>query len=225
MKVSTDSVLLGAWAPVDKVTRALDIGCGSGLLALMIAQRTPDATMIEAIEIEPAAARQARENAARSRWATRIRVREGDVRSFTPSVRYDLIISNPPYYTAGPACADAARQLARQTGQLSHAALLERAADWLTPHGRFSLILPFQAGEQLTQQAAQLGWYLAQRTTVAALPDRTPHRLLLTFTRAPASLRNDQLTIRDAHQRYTPAFRALTAAFYLPAREENSPSD
>ena len=101
MKVGTDGILLGAWAPVAGVKRILDIGTGSGLQALMLAQRTEEHVTIDAVELDPQAARQASENAADSPWAERIRVECADVLTGAPeqTARYDLIVSNPPYFT------------------------------------------------------------------------------------------------------------------------------
>lgn len=101
MKVGTDGILLGAWAPVAGVKRILDIGTGSGLQALMLAQRTEEHVTIDAVELDPQASRQASENAADSPWADRIRVECADVLTRAPeqTARYDLIVSNPPYFT------------------------------------------------------------------------------------------------------------------------------
>ncbi len=106
MKVGTDGILLGAWAPVAGVKRILDIGTGSGLQALMLAQRTEEHVTIDAVELDPQAARQASENAADSPWADRIRVECADVLTWASeqTARYDLIVSNPPYFTPGVEC-------------------------------------------------------------------------------------------------------------------------
>lgn len=107
MKVGTDGILLGAWAPVADVKRILDIGTGSGLLALMLAQRTDDNVPIDAVELDSGAAMQAQENVAHSPWPHRITVHTDDIQRWAPrqTVRFDLIISNPPYYEPGVECA------------------------------------------------------------------------------------------------------------------------
>ncbi len=107
MKVGTDGILLGAWAPVADVKRILDIGTGSGLLALMLAQRTDDNVPIDAVELDNGAAMQAQENVAHSPWPHRITVHTDDIQRWAPrqTVRFDLILSNPPYYEPGVECA------------------------------------------------------------------------------------------------------------------------
>ncbi len=121
MKVGTDGILLGAWAPVAGVKRCLDIGAGSGLLALMLAQRTDDSVMIDAVELESEAAAQAQENINQSPWAERINVHTADILQWITqqTVRFDLIISNPPYYQQGVECATPQREQARYTTTLA----------------------------------------------------------------------------------------------------------
>lgn len=137
MKVGTDGILLGAWAPVAGVKRILDIGTGSGLQALMLAQRTEEHVTIDAVELDPQAARQASENAADSPWAERIRVECADVLTWAPeqTARYDLIVSNPPYFTPGVECGTPERERARYTGSLDHKALLTSAAELISEEG------------------------------------------------------------------------------------------
>lgn len=137
MKVGTDGILLGAWAPVAGVKRILDIGTGSGLQALMLAQRTEEHVTIDAVELDPQAARQASENAADSPWAERIRVECADVLTWAPeqTARYDLIVSNPPYFTPGVECGTPEREQARYTGSLDHKALLTSAAELISEEG------------------------------------------------------------------------------------------
>lgn len=126
MKVGTDGILLGAWAPVAGVKRCLDIGAGSGLLALMLAQRTSDSVIIDAVELESEAATQAQENVAQSPWLERINVHTADIQQWVTqqTARFDLIISNPPYYEQGVECATPQREQARYTTSLDHQTLL-----------------------------------------------------------------------------------------------------
>lgn len=137
MKVGTDGILLGAWAPVAGVKRCLDIGAGSGLLALMLAQRTDDSVMIDAVELESEAAAQAQENINQSPWAERINVHTADILQWITqqTVRFDLIISNPPYYQQGVECATSQREQARYTTTLDHPSLLTCAAECITEEG------------------------------------------------------------------------------------------
>lgn len=137
MKVGTDGILLGAWAPVAGVKRITDIGTGSGLLALMLAQRTDENVIIDAVELDVDAAQQAQENIAQSPWMHRVNVHTEDVQQWVPrqTVRFDLIISNPPYYEQGVECATPQREQARYTTTLDHQVLLTLAADSITEEG------------------------------------------------------------------------------------------
>lgn len=119
MKVGTDGVLLGAWAPADKAKRILDVGTGTGLIALQLAQRNPHAR-ITAIEIDAAAAGQATENVSHSPWADRVEVICHDFRDYQPENRFDLIVSNPPYFIDALKCPDEQRCTARHAGNLNY---------------------------------------------------------------------------------------------------------
>lgn len=155
MKVGTDGILLGAWAPVASVKRILDIGTGSGLQALMLAQRTEEHVTIDAVELDPQASRQASENAADSPWADRIRIECADVLTWTSeqTARYDLIVSNPPYFTPGVECGTPEREQARYTGSLDHKALLTSAAELISEEGFFCVVLPESTGNTFIEIA------------------------------------------------------------------------
>ncbi|AIR00322.1 tRNA(1)(Val) (adenine(37)-N(6))-methyltransferase TrmN [Pluralibacter gergoviae] len=217
MKVGTDGILLGAWAPVANVKRILDIGTGSGLLALMLAQRTPDAVTLDAVELDPDAAAQARENVSESPWAARIQVHAADILTWLPTQngRYDLIVCNPPYFEQGVACATPAREQARYTTTLDHAALLGCAANAVSEEGFFCVVLPESVGSAFTAQALEMGWNLRLRTDVAETEQRLPHRVLLAFSPQAGECFSDRLTIRGPEQHYAEDYTALTQAFYL----------
>ncbi|EPG7964467.1 tRNA(1)(Val) (adenine(37)-N(6))-methyltransferase TrmN [Citrobacter koseri] len=217
MKVGTDGILLGAWAPVAGVTRILDIGTGSGLLVLMLAQRTDESVTIDAVELDSEAATQAQENIAHSPWPQRITVHTEDVRQWVPrqTARFDLIISNPPYYEQGVECATPQREQARYTTTLDHEALLTTAAECITEEGFFCVVLPEQTGNTFTQQALSMGWHLRLRTDVAETESRLPHRVLLAFSPRTGECFSDRLVIRGPDQLYSEGYTALTQAFYL----------
>lgn len=217
MKVGTDGILLGAWAPVAGVKRILDIGTGSGLLALMLAQRTDDNVPIDAVELDAGAAMQAQENVAHSPWSHRITVHTDNIQRWAPrqTVRFDLIISNPPYYEPGVECATPQREKARYTATLDHQTLLAIAADCITEDGFFCVVLPEQTGNAFTQQAANIGWHLRLRTDVAENEARLPHRVLLAFSPQAGGCFSDRLVIRGSDQHYSESYTALTQAFYL----------
>lgn len=217
MKVGTDGILLGAWAPIARVNRILDIGTGSGLLALMLAQRTEASVTLDAVELDVDAAAQAAENVQESPWAQRIAVHQADVRDWIAgqNSRYDLIVSNPPYYEQGVECATPQREQARYTTSLDHTALLACAADAITEEGFFCVVLPENIGNSFTEQALAMGWHLRLRTDVAETELRLPHRVLLAFSPAVGECFMDRLVIRGPEQQYSEGYAALTQVFYL----------
>ncbi|MCA9963417.1 MAG: methyltransferase [Anaerolineales bacterium] len=216
-KVGTDGVLLGAWADVAGRQRALDIGTGTGLLALMLAQRNP-ALRVDAVELEADAAAQAAENGAASPWGERVRVWQTAVQDFHPTTRYDLIVSNPPFFAADQhlAAPDLARRQARQTATLSFADLLDSVVRLLGENGRFCLILPVAAGREFVQLAGERGLWCGRETAVFPTPSKPAHRLLLELGWEKHEPVYDRLTIEtEQHHVYTRAFGGLTANFYV----------
>ena len=141
MKVGTDGVLLGAWAPVDQAHTALDVGTGTGLVALQLAQRNPH-LRVTAVEIDAPAAAQAAENVAGSPWPDRIEVVCADFNDFQPDGRFDLIVSNPPYFFDALPCPDRQRNTARHAGGLNYDLLFRRSARLLSEGGVVSIVIP-----------------------------------------------------------------------------------
>ena len=217
MKVGTDGILLGAWAPVAGVKRILDIGTGSGLVALMLAQRTEEHVTIDAVELDVQAAEQASDNMAESPWAARMRVECADVLAWAPeqTSRYDLIVSNPPYYAPGVECGTPEREQARYTGSLDHKALLTSAAELISEDGFFCVVLPESTGNTFIGIAQEIGWTLRLRTDISGTEGRLPHRVLLALSPKEGECFNDRMVIRGPDQRYSEDYTALTQAFYL----------
>lgn len=222
MKVGTDALLLGAWSSVPATGDCLDIGCGSGVLSLMLAQRTGPKQLIDAVELDAAAAAEARQNAAASPWSSRIRVIERDILTYPGSAdhlaarRYQQILSNPPYFTAALTNPDRQKQLARHNDQLPFAGLLQTAAKLLAAQGRFSLILPTDEASRLLAIALTTDWHLLRLQQVRSQPDKVSSRTLLELGRYPAATEHlPELLIRDLQGQYSPAYRQLLADFYL----------
>lgn len=214
MKVGTDGVLVGAWASVrSDDERILDIGTGTGLIALMLAQRAPRA-QITGVDVEEVA--QARENADASPWAERLRFVQTPVQDFTPDERFDLIVSNPPFFVDSLTCPDAGRTTARHAVQLPFGELCDAVVRLLTARGRFAVVLPVAESALLIDAFGQR-LHLARRTEVQTTPRRAPKRVLLEFLHLPTKQPTcTQLTIGTGqHEQYTPEYRALTADFYL----------
>lgn len=215
MKVGTDGLLLGAWAPVPAAGNILDIGSGSGLISLMLAQRSNGVLPITAIELDSDAAEQACENVARSYWPNTIRLIKGDILTYQPGERYRLIVSNPPFFQQSLGANDARRHQARHTDSLPFAALLRKAADLLHDQGLFSVILPRAEAEFVLQLAMAEGWYLAQRCEVRSKAEKPVQRSLFSLSLKPQITRHGTLIVHQADGNYSADYKALLRDFYL----------
>lgn len=217
MKVGTDGVLVGAWAQVDGAARILDIGTGSGLIALMLAQRNPQAFVV-AVDIDEAAVEQVRENVARSPWADRMDVTRLDIRQAPEEWkgRFDAIVSNPPYFVESVKCPQAQRNTARHTDALDFKALLAKVAFLLSDEGCFSVILPAQAASDFVALALKEGLSLSRQTWVHSRAELPPKRVLMAFVKS-SCLQTEirHLAIETTHHVYTSEFKELVKSFYL----------
>ena len=215
MKVGTDGVLVGAWAPVEHAARILDVGCGCGLVSLMAAQRNREACVV-GVDIDEASVRQARENAARSPFGPRIALLTADIRTLT-AAPFDCIVSNPPFFDEDLLPPDARRSRARHTQGLALDELLAAARRLLTPQGLFSLILPAQRADTFLPQAAAQGFALVRRTDVVTRSPKPPRRTLLCLSPTPTdgAARRDTLVLTDADGSRSADHFALTRDFYL----------
>lgn len=214
MKVGTDGVLLGAWTGLGKAGRILDIGTGTGLIALMLAQRSTD-SLLTAIDIDAEAVSQARENIGASPWGDRVEVLLQDICTYHPSACFDVIVSNPPYFVNSLKCPDNQRNTARHTDALDARRLIGRAAALLAPEGLFSLILPAEQTEEITNLAHEAGLFLSRHTAVITRPGLPPKRSLMEFRKTETVCRNDELVIELQRHVYSEAYMALTKDFYL----------
>lgn len=213
MKVGTDGVLLGAWAPVGAGMKVLDIGAGSGLIALMLAQR--GASSVTAVELDVHAAEQARENVASSPYADRVEVVQSDILHFHATEQFDLIVSNPPFFDFSLQSPDQKRTMARHTDSLSYDDLLIKSAQLLSPAGKISLIVPSDLEQKLDSIAQLAGLFAFRKTYVIPKPYASPKRLLVTYSNVSGNLVSDELVIELARHQYTDDFKALTRDFYL----------
>lgn len=208
LKVGTDSVLLGAWTDHAAAGKILDIGTGTGVLALIAAQRNPVAA-IDAVELDPASAGQAQENAAASPWGARIRVHQADIRQWGGG-RYDLILCNPPFYKGHPASGDRRAASARHEGTLDLPALVRAVADHGTDRVRASLILPLHRLREIQEVAAGQGFALSRLCTVRHVARKPAKRVLLELSRpVGARVCPEELVIQGGQGDFTQAYRAL----------------
>ena len=222
MKVGTDGVLLGAWAPIAPTAqRILDIGTGTGLIALMLAQRYPSLN-ITAIDIDKSSIEQATENIKNSPFAQYVTTHHTSLQSYNPEEKYDAIVCNPPYFVASLKCPDSQRTQARHTDSLSFDELLSHSARLLNDEGSLSVILPVAEGNQLIELAPKYGFFQEWKKTQDNEPTAPPKRLLLQFVMQNSQLNHSSflishssLTIEIARHQYTPEYITLTRDFYL----------
>ena len=214
MKVGTDGVLLGAWAQTQNVHHVLDIGTGSGVIALMMAQRTSPLTRIDGIELNLADAQQAQENVDQSPWKNKVKIIPTSIQDFSTDQRYDHIVSNPPFFDDSLPPANH-RATARHTQSLSFGTFLEKVNTLLSTDGRLSVILPFQEGLEFMTLASTQHLYLSRKMAVYSKPGKKQERWLLEFTREPIIPETAQLYIHQKTGEWSTDYQNLTRAFYL----------
>lgn len=229
MKVGTDGVLLGAWARVEHCHRILDMGTGTGLVALMAAQRSH--ADIVAIDLDTDAVAQAAENVAASPWAGRIQVLEADAREISNSQSthpeanclfpnmnsslFDAILCNPPFFENSLKCPDSARTMARHTDTLTFDELARSASRLLSSDGELSIIIPYDRSHDMTVSCACHGLFATRQTIVVPVDGGKPKRILMAFTRQGAPHSIETLCMQDSKHQYTPEYVSLVEDFYL----------
>jgi tRNA1Val (adenine37-N6)-methyltransferase len=217
MKIGTDAVLLGAWTPlITNPNTILDIGAGTGILALMLAQRST-AAQIDAIEIEENAFEQCVENFEASPWADRLFCFHAGLDEFVdePEEEYDLIICNPPFYTDTYKTDDSSRDLARFEDAMPFDELIEAASLLLSENGMFSVIIPYKEEEYFISLCSKLNLFPFKITRVKGTPTSEIKRSLLAFTCIEQTPYVDELIIETSRHQYTPEYIELTKDFYL----------
>lgn len=218
MKVGTDGVLLGAWADISGVKLALDIGAGSGIIAIMLAQRAPS-LLVHAIEIDTDACNQASENMQQSPWAERLSVVESSIQEYAATVDgqpYDLMVSNPPFFSGGVFSQNQDRNSVRHTIKMPHGDLLAAVRNLLAPEGRFCVVLPLIEGLRFCEMARHYHLYCTRQTEVRSKADKPVERLLLQFERKEKQLQSDSIIIQKGNNNdWTEQYIDLMKDFYL----------
>lgn len=225
MPVSTDGVLLGAWAPLSKAENVLDIGAGSGLLSLMAAQRSE--AQITAVELDDTAFHACNKNFIASKWQSRLNLVHASVQEFCNehtdgnNAQFDHIICNPPYFKGGTQSSNRLRAQARHTDSLTFHALLEVITKLLAATGTASLILPSQSMTPFIEEVEKSELWMNQLTNISDSRFKAPHRHLFTLKHKATKLAEDDtvitnnLCIKEPDASYTPEMIALITGFYL----------
>ncbi len=217
MKISTDSVLLGAWTPLFSPLSVLDIGAGTGVISLMIAQRTEN-TLIDAVEIDSEAFTECSENFSNSEWTNRLQCYHKDIRDFSQesNKKYDLIISNPPFFTEKIFSKNKNRAIARFTENLPFEELLKSISLLLSEKGFFSVIIPFKEENIFTEKANSFSLFPSLITHIRGNFNSEIKRSLILFSfNKTENISFDEIIIEKQRHIYTEKYINLTKNFYL----------
>ena len=215
MKVGTDAILLGRWVEVRPTDVVLDIGTGCGLVPLMLSQK--GVAHVDAVDIDKASIEEATVNFEASQWRDQLKAFCMDIADFQPKKRYDLIVSNPPFFNRYSKCDEERKSRARHNDMtLSYASLCTVAARLLKPDGRFALVLPLSVTNEFMEAASRVGLSLQKRLTIIPIEGKSPNRvnLELGFGKCD-SVSEETFVIRDRNNGFTPQYKAFLKDFYL----------
>ena len=218
MKVCTDACILGAWTAntikASSINNILDIGCGTGLLSLMLAQKI--GACIEAIEINQDAANQAAENISNTAWAKNIKVIHTSLQNFIPLKKYDLIISNPPFYEDDLRSEDENKNAAKHDTTLKLEELILFVNEHLADKGTFAVLLPFQRVNYFEKMVNEHGLFIQEKLFIKQSPQHDFFRAVIFVSKQEAqSPLTIELVIHDNERQYTPPFQSLLKDYYL----------
>lgn len=214
MKVNTDGVLLGAWTKTDNQEHILDIGTGTGVIALMMAQKNLEA-FIDAIDIDSDSCTQARENFSNSLWKERFRCFNSSLQNFDSGKQYDLIISNPPYFIDSHKSSYATKNKAKHADTLSYQDLLKGIARLMAPTGRASLVLPVFNFAYLEDMAREEELFVTRQTEVIAVSGKLSYLVLAQLERKPKHYSKSEIHIQHESGDFTDEYMSMTREFYL----------
>ena len=215
MKVGTDGVLLAAWVNVKGIKNILEVGAGSGVISLILAQRTASDTKIKAVEIEKEDAQQAKENVERSPWHNKITTYHQGFQNFTSSKLFDLIISNPPYFNNSQLPPSLKRSQARHTGSLSYAEFISLSIQLLTPSGKLAVVLPVEEGKLFQSLALENNLHPCRQLAFYSRKGKPQERWLVEFVFGPSELSMEKLILHAEGEDWTEDYKMLMKDFYL----------
>lgn len=216
MKVGTDAVLLGIWTELKGVTDVLDIGTGCGIIPLLLAARSAK-IKVDAVELDLGSFEESSENFMQSPFAGRLQVFHADINDFVPEVgrKYDLIISNPPFFINDHRPVLTGRKLARHTDTLRYDQLVETALRLLNPDGRFSVVLPYRESKVFLKLAEQSGLHLQRRMLIFPKPCKEPNRINLLLGNSATVPMTEKFIIRNEDGFFTQQYLTKVKDFYL----------
>ncbi|HRO42186.1 MAG TPA: methyltransferase [Flavipsychrobacter sp.] len=216
MKVSTDACIQGAWTPVSsEIKNILDIGAGTGLLSLMMAQRNKTAH-IDAIELDTNSARQAQQNFEQSEWGKRLNIIEADVRQYKFEKKYDLVICNPPFFVNSLLGNNEKRNVAKHTINLLFKDLFHAIVQSLSPTGYASVLLPAMEHKEWSKLLEANNWQIFHELNIVPRVKEKPNRVISLCSSSPTNMElTEDLIIRNSTNEYTPEFTHLLKPFYL----------
>ncbi|MBR5086180.1 MAG: methyltransferase [Muribaculaceae bacterium] len=214
MKVGTDGVLLGAWCNVSEAKRVLDVGTGSGVIALMIAQRNNDAT-IYGIDIDGDSVEEARFNFKNSPWSDRLSAEMFDFNDFKAVLSYDLIVSNPPFFTNGRLPPNSSREQARHNTSLTFSQLISHSAELLSPRGVLAFIAPAENIDEIRRAVVVENFYVSRLAYVVPVEGDSPKRIMIEIGREDVATTAETIIIQSINHEFTPDYVNLTREFYL----------
>ena len=214
MKIGTDGVLLGAWCDVENASNVLDIGCGTGLISLMIAQRNLNARIF-AIDIDGVAVEEAKGNFANSLWGDRLSAFVCDYAEFKSEIKFDSIVSNPPFFTEKVYSPDERRSVARQYESLPFEVLFNKSSKLLSESGTLSIIAPAASADKFLFCAGEANLWLKRKTEVLTKKGKAVKRVLWEFSKKEVKPVISRLVISSDNGAKTEEYNSLTNAFYL----------
>jgi tRNA1Val (adenine37-N6)-methyltransferase len=215
MKIGTDGILIGAWVNISKKFKALDIGSGTGIISIMLCQRNLNLEL-DSIELSPSAIMDAKINIENCNWSDRIKLFHQSLKDFHPNSKYDLIVSNPPYFKKSLQPSNSERSKARHQNDLKLEDILKFSKQHLTKDGSLNIILPFEQKSEAIEFAKKYGLNHIRECTVYSKPKKAPHRILIEFSRNEnKQIIKESLFIEEAgRHNYSEDYKKLTREFY-----------